>query len=300
MLHNRYRAPGGEERAVANLVEMLSRHGHAVRLLERSSADLGRLGAAGGDDRRRPAARRGRPRRHRVRRRRRARPQRPSAVRLARAAGRRRGRCRGRAAPAQLPPVLRGRNRVSRRDAVLFLRCAQHAPGPGPPLPRIGLPRRPPTPPDSACSSRDCWRTPTASSRSAGFTAGKLIEHGLPADRTDVLPNFTPTRIGREALAAPIRRVRAGERTARAREGIRHGDRRGARRRDAARDRRRRSRCGAAGGARRRRGRAARRARRLRTGWRSCAAAPRSVWCRRAATRPARMRRSRRWPTASP
>jgi glycosyltransferase involved in cell wall biosynthesis len=46
MLHNRYRAAGGEERAVANLLEMLSRHGHAVRLLERSSADLGRLGAA--------------------------------------------------------------------------------------------------------------------------------------------------------------------------------------------------------------------------------------------------------------
>jgi glycosyltransferase involved in cell wall biosynthesis len=46
MLHNRYRAPGGEERAVANLVEMLSRHGHAVSLLERSSAELGRLQAA--------------------------------------------------------------------------------------------------------------------------------------------------------------------------------------------------------------------------------------------------------------
>jgi glycosyltransferase involved in cell wall biosynthesis len=46
MLHNRYRAPGGEERAVANLVAMLTRHGHAVRLLERSSADLGRVAAA--------------------------------------------------------------------------------------------------------------------------------------------------------------------------------------------------------------------------------------------------------------
>jgi glycosyltransferase involved in cell wall biosynthesis len=46
MLHNRYRATGGEERAVSNLVEMLSRHGHAVRLLERSSADLGRVQAA--------------------------------------------------------------------------------------------------------------------------------------------------------------------------------------------------------------------------------------------------------------
>jgi glycosyltransferase involved in cell wall biosynthesis len=46
MLHNRYRATGGEERAVSNLVEMLSRRGHAVRLLERSSAQLGRLQAA--------------------------------------------------------------------------------------------------------------------------------------------------------------------------------------------------------------------------------------------------------------
>ena len=46
MLHNRYRATGGEERSVSNLVEMLSRHGHAVTLLERSSADLGRVQAA--------------------------------------------------------------------------------------------------------------------------------------------------------------------------------------------------------------------------------------------------------------
>ncbi|MFZ0387378.1 MAG: glycosyltransferase family 4 protein [Solirubrobacteraceae bacterium] len=45
MLHNRYRATGGEERAVSNLVEMLSRRGHAVSLLERSSAELGRLQA---------------------------------------------------------------------------------------------------------------------------------------------------------------------------------------------------------------------------------------------------------------
>jgi glycosyltransferase involved in cell wall biosynthesis len=46
MLHNRYRATGGEERSVSNLVAMLSRHGHAVTLLERSSADLGRFQAA--------------------------------------------------------------------------------------------------------------------------------------------------------------------------------------------------------------------------------------------------------------
>jgi glycosyltransferase involved in cell wall biosynthesis len=48
MLHNRYRATGGEERAVSNLVEMLSRRGHAVRLLERSSAEVGRGRAARG------------------------------------------------------------------------------------------------------------------------------------------------------------------------------------------------------------------------------------------------------------
>lgn len=48
MLHNRYRATGGEERAVSNLVEMLSRRGHAVRLLQRASADAGRAQAARG------------------------------------------------------------------------------------------------------------------------------------------------------------------------------------------------------------------------------------------------------------
>ena len=46
VLHNRYRAVGGEERAVSNLVEMLRRRGHAVRLLERSSVGLARAQAA--------------------------------------------------------------------------------------------------------------------------------------------------------------------------------------------------------------------------------------------------------------
>jgi glycosyltransferase involved in cell wall biosynthesis len=46
MLHNRYRSRGGEERAVADLAVLLRSRGHAVSLLERSSEQLGRLGAA--------------------------------------------------------------------------------------------------------------------------------------------------------------------------------------------------------------------------------------------------------------
>jgi glycosyltransferase involved in cell wall biosynthesis len=46
MLHNRYRAEGGEERAVAELASLLSARGHEVELLERSSAGATRLGAA--------------------------------------------------------------------------------------------------------------------------------------------------------------------------------------------------------------------------------------------------------------
>jgi glycosyltransferase involved in cell wall biosynthesis len=48
ILHNRYRAAGGEERAVADLAALLSRHGHEVEVLERSSRDLGRARAARG------------------------------------------------------------------------------------------------------------------------------------------------------------------------------------------------------------------------------------------------------------
>jgi glycosyltransferase involved in cell wall biosynthesis len=48
ILHNRYRAAGGEERAVADLVALLSRRGHEVEVLERSSKGLGRSRAAVG------------------------------------------------------------------------------------------------------------------------------------------------------------------------------------------------------------------------------------------------------------
>jgi glycosyltransferase involved in cell wall biosynthesis len=61
VIHNRYRAPGGEERAVAEQVAMLRRHGHTVALLERTSDGLGRARAgaallAGGLDSERVAA----------------------------------------------------------------------------------------------------------------------------------------------------------------------------------------------------------------------------------------------------
>lgn len=46
LLHNRYRAEGGEERAVAQTAALLERRGHTVRVLERSSADLSRAQAA--------------------------------------------------------------------------------------------------------------------------------------------------------------------------------------------------------------------------------------------------------------
>lgn len=46
LLHNRYRQPGGEERAVADLEALLSGRGHTVARLERASDDVARLGAA--------------------------------------------------------------------------------------------------------------------------------------------------------------------------------------------------------------------------------------------------------------
>ncbi|MGI8411650.1 MAG: glycosyltransferase family 4 protein [Solirubrobacteraceae bacterium] len=47
LLHNRYRAAGGEERAVSDLAALLARRGHTVEVLERSSAALTRARAAG-------------------------------------------------------------------------------------------------------------------------------------------------------------------------------------------------------------------------------------------------------------
>ena len=48
LLHNRYRTTGGEERAVAEIAALLSRRGHAVEVLERSSDAVGRGRAAVG------------------------------------------------------------------------------------------------------------------------------------------------------------------------------------------------------------------------------------------------------------
>ena len=48
ILHNRYRAAGGEERAVEDLASLLTRRGHEVEVLERSSQEIGRGQAARG------------------------------------------------------------------------------------------------------------------------------------------------------------------------------------------------------------------------------------------------------------
>lgn len=47
LLHNRYRAAGGEERSVAEIGAMLGARGHRVEVLERPSAGLSRARAAG-------------------------------------------------------------------------------------------------------------------------------------------------------------------------------------------------------------------------------------------------------------
>jgi glycosyltransferase involved in cell wall biosynthesis len=47
ILHNRYRAEGGEERAVDELAALLGRHDHDVEVISRSSTSVGRVRAAG-------------------------------------------------------------------------------------------------------------------------------------------------------------------------------------------------------------------------------------------------------------
>jgi glycosyltransferase involved in cell wall biosynthesis len=191
MLHNRYRAPGGEERAVANLVAMLSRHGHAVRLLERSSADLGRLGAAaaitGGGLQ-------------------------PDAV--ARAVTEFGAdvvhahnvhplfgwRALQAAAQAGAGVVLHLHNfrlfcaiGIAFRDGAPCFSCGARNTLPG----LVHRCRGPVTEAAvyAAGLSRQQPRLLEHADRFitvSRFTADKLIEHGLPADRTAVLPNFTP------------------------------------------------------------------------------------------------------------
>jgi glycosyltransferase involved in cell wall biosynthesis len=46
LLHNRYRAEGGEERSVEEIARLLAERGHAVEVLERASGELGRARAA--------------------------------------------------------------------------------------------------------------------------------------------------------------------------------------------------------------------------------------------------------------
>ncbi len=192
MLHNRYRAAGGEERAVTNLVEMLSRHGHAVRLLERSSADLGRLGAAaamtGGGLQ-------------------------PDAV--GRAVTEFRAevvhahnvhplfgwRALQAAAQAGAAVVLHLHNfrlfcavGIAFRDGAPCFSCGGRNT-----LPGLVHRCRGPVTEAAVYAAGLSLQQPRLLQHAdrfltvSRFTAGKLIEHGLPADRTDVLPNFTPS-----------------------------------------------------------------------------------------------------------
>ncbi len=48
ILHNRYRAAGGEERSLAEIEALLRERGHQVERFERSSAQLGKVRAATG------------------------------------------------------------------------------------------------------------------------------------------------------------------------------------------------------------------------------------------------------------
>jgi glycosyltransferase involved in cell wall biosynthesis len=191
MLHNRYRAPGGEERAVANLVEMLSRHGHPVRLLERSSAELGRLGAAaamtGGGLQ-------------------------PDAV--ARAVtefgadvvhahnvhplfGWRALQAAGQAGAGVVLHLHNFRLfcaiGIAFRDGAPCFRCGARNT-----LPGLLLGCRGTISEAAVYAAGLSLQQPRLLAHAdrfitvSRFTAGKLIEHGLPAERTDVLPNFTP------------------------------------------------------------------------------------------------------------
>ena len=205
MLHNRYRAPGGEERAVANLVEMLSRHGHAVRLLERSSAELGRLGAAaamtgGGlqpDAIGRAVAEFGADVVH--------------AHNVHPLFGYRALAAAGRAGAGVVQHLHNFRLfcavGIAFRDGAPCFRCAGRNT-----LPGLRLRCRGSVSEAAVYAAGLSLQQPRLLAHAdrfitvSHFTAGRLIEHGLPADRTDVLPNFTPA-----AAVAKHSQAEAGE-----------------------------------------------------------------------------------------
>jgi glycosyltransferase involved in cell wall biosynthesis len=191
MLHNRYRAPGGEERAVANLVEMLSRRGHAVRLLERSSTELSRLGAAAAMTGGGVA---------------------PAAVSHAVAEfgadvvhahnvhplfGWRALEAAGRAGAGVVLHLHNFRLfcavGIAFRDGVPCFACGARNT-----LPGLAHRCRGSVSEAAVYAAGLSLQQPRLLTHAdrfitvSGFTAGKLIEHGLPAGRTDVLPNFTP------------------------------------------------------------------------------------------------------------
>ena len=293
LLHNRYRTPGGEERAVEDLAWLIRTElGEPAAVLERDSAVAGpspgggraarRRAAAGGDRRRGPALRRAG----------RARPQRPPGVRLA-GAGRGAGGGRpGRAAPAQLPARVRDRHLLHARRGLHALPRPQHAAGGAAELPRLA--RR------VGCvygAALALWQRRLGECADAfvvpsEFALGRLRELGAPlGDRARVIPSVQ--RAFADAFGGGRGPVRAGRRPADAREGVRRRDR-GVRARPACRwssraTGRSATSCSALGGDVRFTGHV------TPPSWRRSAATPRWRSCPRATRRSCRSPRSRRW-----
>ena len=138
VVHNRYRAVGGEERSAELQLQAMERAGIPHATYERRSADSGRAGGGDRDAARGLGRARGRGGRARAGRGRRPLPQRAAADRAARPAGGGRGRGEGGAPSAQRAPVLRHRSRHARRRAVRALPRAQHPPRSAAQLPRLG------------------------------------------------------------------------------------------------------------------------------------------------------------------
>ena len=243
LLHNRYRIPGGEERAVEDLAWLVrTQLGEDVSVLERDSGALSGARAAAGLLARRPRAGRGRRRRAPDGRARRARPQRAPVARPARARGRARGGRPRRAAPAQLPARVRGRDLLHPRRGLHALPRARHPAGRAAELPRrlagrgARLRRRAgPLPAAALADAADAFVVPSA------FALGRLRALGAPVgDRARVIPSVQRELAAASAAATGRYALAAGRLTPE--KGFADADRRLPRGRRAARGRRRRAR----------------------------------------------------------
>ena len=297
LLHNRYRTHGwrgARGRRDRRTAPPPRPRGRDPRALER-----GRRPRQGGA---RPARRRARSRRRRPGRApsgsgRRTRSQHPSDARLARAR-RRAGRRRPDAAPSpQLPAVLRDRDRLPGRRAVLPVPREQHVPGRPAALPGVaarGRRLRGGAAPPAAPAVRA--RRPVRGGQRVDRGASARL--GAPGLVNRHVAQLHAKRRVRSGVARRGRGVRARRRAPDRGEGIRHRDRRRAGRGRPARDRRDGTGRGTAHEIWPRARTSASPACSSRTRWPSCARAPRSCSPPRAGRSRARTRCSRRSPPA--